>query len=72
MTRCIVTTLLLTELGSNLCFGLLLPRVASISTTFKQYFLHLWLQIDVVTSAVSTVLSNCVVCQTGVSAVLRL
>ena len=50
--------LLLTELGSNLCFSLRLLRVTSILTALKQYFLHLWLQIEVVTSVLATFLSD--------------
>ena len=56
--RGIVPKLILTELGSNLCFSLRLPRVTSISTAFKHYFLHLWLQIEVVMSVLSTFLSD--------------
>ena len=58
MTRGIVPKLMLTELGSNLCISLRLPRVTSISTAFKYYFLHLWLQIEVVTNVLSTYLSD--------------
>ena len=46
MTRGTVPKLLLTELESNLCFSLTLPRAISISTAIKHCVQRLWLQIE--------------------------
>ena len=45
-----VPKLLLTKLGSNLCFSLTLPKAISDSTAIKHCVQRLWLQIEVVMS----------------------